>query len=92
MNITTSVPVEPTEAAVVVAPLWAGTLAPAAKAFLRERDPANTAVVIVSLGSISSWPENRSAFAFIGDVVKSRDNREEIRKELDTFLNSRREY
>ena len=86
IEISTSEPVDLDEVAIVIAPMWAGTIAQPAKEFIHVRNPENTALLIVSKASTSQWPEDRSEYLFVGDIVLNRDNTETVLAELQAVL------
>lgn len=86
LEVLTTEEVSTDETVIVIAPLWAGTIAQPAKEFIKLRKPENTALIIVSLGSTSKWPENKEDFLYVGDIVKNRNNKETVFGEVQKVL------
>lgn len=89
IDVSTSEAIDKEETVIVVAPLWAGTIAPAAREYMRGRKTEKTALIVSSLGSVSKWPENRSSYLFVGDIVKKLDNLTTVLGSLDAALRSK---
>lgn len=67
---------------VVVSPLWAGTVAPAIKVFLKSVPSNKVNLVITSTGSVI---KEHSDYKSVSDIVKSKNNEDEI---IDNLVNS----
>lgn len=63
------------DAFIVVAPLWAGGLAPAARVFLKTTPPEKVHLVVTSDGSLL---KNRSGFKSVNDIIKTHNNDEDM--------------
>lgn len=64
---------------ILVAPLWAGSIAPAAKAFLETISREKVHLVISSNGS---QVKDRANFKSVLDIPKSQDNEDKVIKQL----------
>jgi flavodoxin len=60
---------------IVVTPIWAGKAAPAVRAFLKNRSLEKIHLVATSSGSIIN---ERSGYKSVSDIVKSKNNEEEV--------------
>jgi len=79
VEITYSKKLESFDALIVVSPLWAGGVVPAIKMFLKSVPNEEINLVMTSLGSLIV---DRSGYASVWDVVKSKKNEDDIIKAL----------
>lgn len=82
VNITLSEPLDETKKIILVTPLWAGGIAPAARVFLKSHDRNQVHLVVTSIGSTV---KDREGFLSVTDIVK-RDQNEDQR--VDELLKS----
>jgi len=68
---------------IVVTPLWAGTVVPAIKTFLKTTSVDKVHLVVTSNGSTI---KNPSGFKSVSDIVKSKNNEDGIINELVNSL------
>jgi hypothetical protein len=68
---------------IVVTPLWAGTVVPAIKTFLKTTSVDKVHLVVTSNGSTI---KNPSGFKSVSDIVKSKKNEDAIINELVNSL------
>ena len=73
-------PIDPADELIVVSPLWAGTLTPAVRVFLKGRDARTIRFVVTSNGSRL---ENRAGFRSVTDIVRRLRDEDGV---LDAFL------
>lgn len=85
VKITLSEPIDQTKAIILVTPLSAGGIAPAARAFLALRGRNQTHLVVTSIGSVV---KDRTGYLSVTDIVKRDENEvEKITCILNTYLN-----
>lgn len=67
--------IDETDELIVVSPLWAGKLAPAANTFCKTANPDRIHLVVVSLGSTI---RNRADFKSVSDVIKKNHDEDRV--------------
>lgn len=83
VDITISKTIDADDELIVVSPMWAGGIAPAIKALLKTIPLDKVNLVVTSNGSIT---KNRLGYKSVRDIVKSKDNEEEIIRSLVNSL------
>jgi len=68
---------------IVVTPLWAGEIAPAIKAFIKTTSSGKIHLVVTSNGSTI---KNRSGFKSVSDIVKSKNQEDDVIHDLVNSL------
>lgn len=86
VKITFSEAIDQTKDIILVTPLWAGGIAPAARAFLALHGRNHTHLVVTSIGSVV---KDRTGYLSVTDIVKRDENEDEkITYILNTHLNN----
>jgi len=75
-----------TDEFVLVTPVWAGSIAPAAKAFLNKH-PRNQVILVVS--SNGSRISDRADFVSIFDIPKSEKNEDTVLSDLVAYMKNK---
>ena len=73
-----------TDEFILVTPVWAGSIAPAVKAFLKKY-PRNQVILVVS--SNGSRISDRADFISVFDIPKSEKNEETVLSDLINYIN-----
>ncbi|TNF09483.1 MAG: flavodoxin family protein [Bacillota bacterium] len=74
VDITLSEPIDETKDIILVVPLWAGGVAPAARAFFRSYKQDRIHLVVTSIGS---RVKDRTSYLSVTDIVKRDGNEDE---------------
>jgi len=81
VKITLNEPLDESKKIILVTPLWAGGIAPAARAFLNLQEKRLVHLVVTSIGSTA---KDREGFLSVTDIVKREANEDE---QIDRLLN-----